>query len=82
MDSTRKATSVDLPLITLPAGTLLFRAMKIPNPAMGEDVRQFYRDYLGTAEGSKLCLSPLQNVFFYPFPSWHSERILWVLHSL
>lgn len=68
IDATRKATSVDLPLITLPAGTLLFRAMKIPNPAMGEDVRQFYRDYLGTTEGAKLCLSPLQNVFFYPFP--------------
>jgi hypothetical protein len=67
-DATGNPTSVDLPLITLPAGTVVFRAMKIPNPAKGEDVRQFYRDYLGNTEGSKLCLSPLHNVFFYPFP--------------
>ena len=77
-DVTGKATSVDLPLITLPAGTVLFRAMKIPNPATGEDFRTFYRDYLGNPEtitssqkatGVKgFCLSPLHNVFFYPFP--------------
>jgi len=77
-DVTGKATSVDLPLITLPAGTVLFRAMKIPNPAMGQDFRTFYRDYLGNPEtitssqkatGVKgFCLSPLHNVFFYPFP--------------
>ena len=77
-DVTGKSTSVDLPLITLPAGTVLFRAMKIPNPAMGQDFRTFYRDYLGNPEtitssqkatGVKgFCLSPLHNVFFYPFP--------------
>lgn len=67
-DATGNPTSVDLPLVTLPAGTVVFRAMKIPNPAKGEDVRHFYRDYLGDTEGSKLCLSPLHNVFFYPFP--------------
>jgi len=67
-DATGKPTSVDLPLVTLPAGTVVFRAMKIPNPAKGEDVRHFYRDYLGNTEGSRICLSPLHNVFFYPFP--------------
>ena len=64
-----QASSVDLPLVTLPAGTILFRGLKIPNPAKGEDIRYFYRDFLGTPEGSeKVCLSPIHNVFFYPFP--------------
>lgn len=61
--------SVDLPLVTLPAGTVLFRGLKIPNPAVGEDVRYFYRDFLGNPEGANsVCLSPIHNVFFYPFP--------------
>ena len=59
--------SVDLPLITLPPGTVLFRGMKIPNPAQ-VDVRAFYRDYLGDPEGSIVCMRPTNNVFFYPFP--------------
>lgn len=62
-------SSVPLPLVTIPAGTVLFRSMKIPNPAQGEDVRHFYRDYLGNPEGARdVCLSPIHNVFFYPFP--------------
>jgi len=61
--------SVDLPLVTLPAGTLLFRGLKIPNAAEGDDIRYFYRDFLGDPEaGGKVCLSPVHNVFFYPFP--------------
>lgn len=59
--------SVDLPLITLPPGTVLFRGMKIPNPAE-VDVRAFYRDYVGDPEGSIVCMRPTNNVFFYPFP--------------
>jgi hypothetical protein len=60
--------SVDLPLITLPPGTVLFRGMKVPNPA-NVDVRTFYRDYLGDPEGSSIvCMRPTTNVFFYPFP--------------
>ena len=59
--------SVDLPLITLPPGTVLFRGMKIPNPAE-VDARAFYRDYLGDPEGSIVCMRPTNNVFFYPFP--------------
>jgi len=58
--------SVDVPLITLPPGTLLFRGARLPKPE--EDVRYFYRDYLGDPEGAKVCLSPKQNVFFYPAP--------------
>jgi hypothetical protein len=62
-------SSVDLPLVTIPAGTVLFRGLRIPNPANGEDVRHFYRDYLGDPEGPQyVCLSPIHNVYFYPFP--------------
>ncbi len=59
--------SVDLPLITLPPGTVLFRGMKVPNPA-NVDPRLFYKDYLGEPEGSMVCMTPTANVFFYPFP--------------
>ena len=62
-------SSVDLPLVTLPAGTVLFRGLKIPDTRKGEDIRYFYRDFLGNPEGSEeVCLSPIHNVFFYPFP--------------
>jgi len=62
------STSLDLPLITLPPGTVLFRGMKVPNPAE-VDSRVFYRDYLGDPEGTRhVCMRPTQNVFFYPFP--------------
>ena len=65
----QKPSSVDLPLVTLPAGTVLFRGLKIPDARKGEDIRYFYRDFLGNPEGSEnVCLSPIQNVFFYPFP--------------
>ena len=61
--------SIDLPLVTLPPGTVLFRGLKIPHPDKGDDVRYFYRDYLGDPEpDGRMCLSPVHNVFFYPFP--------------
>jgi len=61
------AAQVNLPLVTLPAGTVLFRGLKIPKAA--EDSRYFYRDYLGNPEGEDaVCLSPIHNTFFYPFP--------------
>ena len=67
-DANGRAATMDLPLITLPPGTVLFRGMKIPNPA-NVDVRLFYRDYLGDPEGSRMvCMRATHNVFFYPFP--------------
>lgn len=57
--------SVDLPLVTIPAGTVLFRGLKVPKP---EDAKYFYRDFLGDSEPGKVCLSPVHNVFFYPVP--------------
>ena len=67
-DSQGTTKTIDLPLITLPPGTVLFRGMKVPNPAE-VDARVFYRDYLGDPEGPRqVCMRPTQNVFFYPFP--------------
>ncbi len=72
-----KEGDIDLPLITLPPGTVLFRSIRLPNRESGEDVRFFYRDYLGTPEDRTykgrvieklVCLPPTHNVFFYPFP--------------
>jgi hypothetical protein len=59
---------IDLPLVTLPAGTVLFRGQKIPNPT-NVDPRAFYADFLGNPEGSQyVCLNPTHNTFFYPLP--------------
>jgi hypothetical protein len=63
--TTVKEDSIDLPLVTLPAGTILFRGLKVPKP---EDAKYFYRDFLGDSEPGKVCLSPVHNVFFYPVP--------------
>jgi hypothetical protein len=61
--------SMDLPMVTLPPGTVLFRGLKVPHLSQGEDVRYFYRDFLGDPEpDGRMCLSPVHNVFFYPFP--------------
>ena len=64
-----KEESVDLPLVTLPAGTVLFRGMRLPNSEEATvDYRVFYRDFLGDPEGPNVCLPPTHNTFFYPFP--------------
>lgn len=61
-------SGVDLPLVTLPAGTVLFRGQRLPNPA-NVDPRVFYGDFLGNPEGSQyVCLNPTHNTFFYPLP--------------
>jgi hypothetical protein len=55
-------------LVTLPAGTILFRGIQLPK----ENPLGFYTDYLGTpstVEGTPtLCLKPTHNVFFYAHP--------------
>lgn len=62
------STSVDVPLVTLPPGTLLFRGIRIPDVEKGEDPRRFFSEYLGAPEGPTMCLTPYHNTFFYPFP--------------
>ena len=62
-----KVGDTELPLVTLPAGTVLFRGIKLPEQAKS---REIFRDYLGDPEGdTNVCLSPTHNVFFYPFPT-------------
>ena len=55
-------------LVTLPAGTILFRGIQLPK----ENPLGFYTDYLGTpsmVQGTPtLCLKPTHNVFFYAHP--------------
>ncbi len=55
--------------VDIPAGTVLFRGERLPDPEEGEDLRNFYRDFLGSigADG-RFCMPPTYNVFFYPFP--------------
>lgn len=75
------AGTIDLPLVTLPPGTVLFRAVKLPNmvPTSYEvkeriqkkekAVLNFYRDFLGEPlDDGTMCLLPTHNTFFYPFP--------------
>lgn len=53
--------------VDIPAGTVLFRGERLPDE--DEDLRNFYRDFLGSigADG-RFCMPPTYNVFFYPFP--------------
>lgn len=85
LDYFKTPKTKDLPLITLPPGTVLFRGLRIPNPAAGEDVRYFYRDFLGDPEGSDyVCLKPTHNVFFYPVPyvAFGADTIGKTFHSM
>jgi len=65
---TRVRDTQDISLVTLPAGTILFRGIKLPT----ENPLAFYTDYLGTpstVDGAPtLCLKPTHNVFFYAQP--------------
>ena len=62
-----KVGDTELPLVTLPAGTVLFRGIQLPEQAKS---RELFRDYLGDPEGlTEVCLSPTHNVFFFPFPT-------------
>ena len=55
-------------LVTLPAGTVLFRGIRLPT----ENSLSFYTDFLGVPSvmgGSPtMCLKPTHNVFFYAQP--------------
>jgi hypothetical protein len=61
-------TSTSVPLVDLPIGTLLFRGVILPDLSKGDDARLFVREFLGIPNGGSHCLSPVTNVFFYPFP--------------
>ncbi len=63
--------TVELPLVTLPPGTLLFRGFQLPPEKLdpSAQVLSFYKDFLGESKDNKsVCLTPTHNTFFYPFP--------------
>jgi hypothetical protein len=62
------SAKAELQFVDIPAGTLLFRGVRLPDISKGDDPRYFYRDFLGDVVGSTFCLVPTHNVFFYPFP--------------
>lgn len=68
VDTLGADNKIDVPTITLPPGTLLFRAIRIPKIASGDDPRRFFTEFLGNPEGNTMCLPPYHNTFFYPFP--------------
>lgn len=59
---------MDVPLFEIPAGTLLFRGVQLPNPKKEEDPRLFVRDWLGYPMGDRFCMTPTHNTFFYTTP--------------
>lgn len=60
--------SIDLPLVTLPPGTILFRGVRM-STRTPQDKLKFYRDFLGDPmEDGTVCLDPTHNTFFYPYP--------------
>lgn len=62
------SASVEVPFVELPAGTLLFRGVQLPNPKKDEDPRLFVRDWLGYPTGERFCMTPTHNTFFYTSP--------------
>ena len=61
-------TSTYVPMVEIPAGTLLFRGVQLPNPKKDEDPRLFVRDWLGYPRGERFCMTPTHNTFFYTTP--------------
>jgi hypothetical protein len=62
------SANLKLPMVEIPAGTLLFRGIQLPNPKRDEDPRLFVRDWLGYPSGDRFCMTPTHNTFFYTSP--------------
>lgn len=62
------AATLKVPMVEIPAGTLLFRGIQLPNPKRDEDPRLFMRDWLGYPSGDRFCMTPTHNTFFYTSP--------------
>ena len=60
--------TIQVPFFEIPAGTLLFRGVQLPNPKKDEDPRMFVRDWLGYPSGDRFCMTPVHNTFFYTSP--------------
>lgn len=67
-DKADEVKSVNIDFVDIPAGTLLFRGITLPDTEKGGDARLFLQDFLGEFKDGKYCLSPTFNVFFFPSP--------------
>ena len=86
-----KAT-IQVPFFEIPAGTLLFRGVQLPNPKKDEDPRMFVRDWLGYPSGERFCMTPVHNTFFYTSPyvpfgahtvgEWFNAILVYLILSL
>lgn len=73
-----------LRVVTLPKGTLLFRAIRLRSPSEDPNGMDLFQDFLGYPIGSSFCLSPIHNVYTFPIPyvgfglyDWTSKAEAW-----
>ena len=83
-----------VPVVDVPAGTLLFRAIKLKD-ASEDNGRSFFTDMLGIPSdifnpGGEpgFCLYPTQNMFAFPFPyigfgvdDWTTKKPIWTKYN-
>ncbi len=62
VDAQLKGEPGRLPIVDLPAGTLLFKATQIIDP------RSMFFDFIGRVSAEGFCQTPYQNVFTFPHP--------------
>ncbi len=73
-----KGKPAKIPLVDLPAGMLLFRAMKIINE------KSMFMDFLGIPTEDGFCIRSTQNIFSFPYPfvglgilDWLQDKPAW-----
>ena len=59
----RKFKEIDIPIMVIPRGTLLFRS-----------VQEGIDDFCGIPNGDKYCMNKNYNVFFYPYPAYREDK--------
>ncbi len=70
-----KSKPAKIPLVDLPAGTLLFRAIRIVNE------KSLYMDFLGIPTEDGFCLRSTQNIFTFPYPFVGLGIMDWILNK-
>jgi hypothetical protein len=78
------AASPRVKIVTLPKGTILFRAIYLRDPTEDPNGADLFQDLLGYPVGSDFCLSPIHNVYCFAIPyvgfglyDWTSRAEAW-----
>lgn len=78
------AASPRVKIVTLPKGTILFRAIYLRDPTEDPNGADLFQDLLGYPVGSDFCLSPIYNVYCFAIPyvgfglyDWTSRAEAW-----